>query len=109
MDLAEYIDFEGIYAKAKQKHLEQFPTAQEYIDFLEDIGEPSDYVLEMYEAFSMVEHFNPPNSNIYDSCDFLDLENDTIWIVFYDECGDSHTITANFKINLEEEFFCGYY
>lgn len=116
MELIDYIDFAELFSKAKKKHLESYPTAEEYIKELKSCGEPYDYVSEMYRMFDNIpDEAESPNSSMGCTDDYLDLGKNLIdleWSIGGNnatENGDDYWGYGwIFTINLEEELFVGY-
>jgi len=114
MRLIDYIDYWEIYRKIKKSQLEQFPTAQEYIEELKDLDEPYDYVEEMYKAFKI-------DFSGFDGVDSENFPNDCIGNIFsfefstgggesYENGGDNFWgYGYNFEINLDEERFVNFW
>lgn len=118
MQVIDYIDYWEIYKKIKKNQLEQYPTAQEYIEELKGLDEPYDYVQEMYQ-FLLSEHTNDfemlSSDNYYDS-DLIETLKDDRLLIELSEGGNNATENGDdywgyglqFTVDLEYELFVGY-
>lgn len=114
MKLIDFIDFVEIYKQIKNNHLENYPSAKDYIEELKSFAEPYDYVEEMYNFF---ENF-PEDAQISDEfsdCDCIDIENKTLtfeWFVGGNnatESGDDYWGYGwTFTVDLDTELFIGF-
>jgi len=117
MQVIDYIDWREMYNDIKKKHLEQYPTAKEYIEEVKTWDEPYDYIEEMYrmfeEDFSEMDVFSSDN---YDDYSFQDILKEGKIHVEFSEGGNNATENGDdywgyglcFTINLDEELFVGY-
>ena len=116
MEIIDYIDFNSIFEKVKNRQLEEYPTAKDYIDFLKDIDEPYNYVEEMYESFNnLPEDYDFTNSESNDDSEVIDLENKLLHIELTIGGNDATEGGDNFwgygwkySINLEDDLFVDY-
>ena len=118
MQLVDYIDYWGIFKKIKTIQLEEYPTARDYIEFLDSVEEKSDFVEEMYVVFNI--NFDEFESNSSDNDDdfylvtylskqqlFIELSiggNDANESTNYNEWGYGY----QFTVDLVEERFIDY-
>jgi hypothetical protein len=116
MQIIDYIDFKSIFEKIKKKQLEEYPTAKDYIDFLEEVGEPSHYVEEMYESFyNLPNNYDFTNSDNAFDVEVIDLENELLHIELSiggnnatENGNDYWGYGWNYTVNLDDELFVSY-
>lgn len=116
MQIIDYIDFKSIFEEIKEIQLEEYPTPEDYIEYLKTIEEPYHYVEEMYKSFE----------NLPDECEFtnsknafdvevIDLKNNLLHIELSiggnnatENGNDYWGYGWNYTINLDDELFVGY-
>jgi len=117
MQVIDYIDWREIYNKVKNNHLEQYPTAQDYIEELKSCDEPYDYVEEMYRVFQEnLGDMDVFSSDNYDDYSFRDMLMTGKIHVEFSEGGNNATENGDdywgygliFTVDLDQELFVGY-
>ena len=116
MQIIDYIDFKSIFEKVKKNQLEEYPTAKDYIDFLEEVGEPSHYVEEMYKSFdNLPDDYDFTNSENAFDVEVIDLKNELLHIELSiggnnsTENGDDYWGYGwNYTVHLDYELFVSY-
>jgi hypothetical protein len=116
MKIIEFIDFCALYKKVKESQLEQFPTADDYIEELKSCDLPFDYVEGMYHYFT-----HPPedaelsSTDEWGDADALKLDEGHV-LLEWTIGGNNATENGDdfwgygwiFTIDLETELFIGY-
>ena len=112
--LKNFFDFTGLYREIKEKTLEDFPTMEEYLDFIEDIDEDKEKARSLYYFITDANH-----DNIFDDFEIgedneIVVKDDVIEIYFWEDTsysneGGSHDGGYEywFRINLDLENFIG--
>lgn len=118
MKLIDYIDYWEIFGKIKNNQLEQYPTANDYIEELKACDEPFDYVEEMYN-FLLTDYetdFDITNSDNSDDSTLLEFLKEGKLFIELSECGNNATEKGDdfwgyghkFTVDLENELFVNY-
>jgi hypothetical protein len=117
MQIIDYVDFWKIFEKIKKNHLEAYPTKEDYMDELKDLGEPFDYVEELYSFLNErdMSGFKCDSSDTSDDS-VLNIVDGKITIEFSISGNDANESTNYnewgygylFTIDLENELFVGF-
>lgn len=117
MQIIDYLDFKSIFEKVKNNHLEEFPTAKDYIKFLKSSDEPYHYVEEMYKSFDNLpkDYDFISSENAFDN-EVINLEKNLLHIELLiggnnaTENGDDFWGYGwNYTVDLDSELFVSYY
>jgi hypothetical protein len=112
--LNKFFDFVGLYQEIRKKTLDEYPTLEEYLDVIDDIGEDKVKAESLYLFIS-----DPKHNEIF--MDFevgedneIAVKNDILEIYFWEDTsysneGGSHDGGYEywFRINLDFENFVG--
>lgn len=110
--LKNFFDFDGLYREIRKNTLEDFPTLEEYLDFIEDQGEDKIKAESLYLFITDPIHddifmdFEPGEDNQ------IVVKDDILEIYFWEDTGYSNEGGTHyggyeywFRINLEHENF----
>ncbi len=116
MDILDFLDIKSIFDKVKKNHLEQFPTAQDYMTHLSYDDENFNEIEEMYRALNYpLDSYKIANSENYCDNEMIDLIERKMDIEFLYSGGHAHEGGDDywcygfmFKIDLDDELFIGF-
>lgn len=119
MNILDYIDYREIYNKVKKNQLEEYPTANDYIEQLESCDEPYEYVEEMYRAFELdFNEYDTPTSDEMDDSIIISYLNKSQFFIEFSIGGNDANESTNYNywgyghqfiVDLEDDgLFVGY-
>lgn len=112
--LKSFFDFNGLYQEIREKTLEDFPTLEDYLDFIEDLEEDKEKATSLYYFIT-----DPKHNEIFMDFEIgedneIVVKDDIIEIYFWEDTsysneGGNHDGGYEywFKINLDLENFIG--
>ena len=118
MQVIDYIDYWEIFKSVKNNQLENFPTAEDYIEELKSWDEPYEYVEEMYSFLlsNYTNDFEMITSASYDDSILSSVLHENKLFIELSEGGNNATENGDdywgyglqFVVDLESELFVGY-
>lgn len=116
MKLLDYIDFRTIFETVKKNQLSLFPTAEDYIEYLDGFDEDYSFVRPLYNRLNQdLSHCSFPSSEEWELEDVLEFFKGDLIIELSHGGNDSNENGDNFwgygyqfVIDMEEELFNNY-